>query len=246
MAISTLLQGFVGRALPTVQSQDGANALANIRLDQRGNTYANLRIPTKHVLCDEGTYFTANNAQTGIATGATPTAFSATNPFITIANQASASVPGAPRIYLDYVTLLATAAGTAGASVQVAVYVDNIIRYTSGGTALTPVKTNSAGLASVAQVYAGNITAAAAGGQVRAIVGNRYLKGAIPVAGDTYTMQAGSVDSTTSFGVSTILFSLQNMPPVIVNPGETALVHLWLPSQSAASSYAPELSWWEF
>jgi hypothetical protein len=246
MAISTLLQGFIARALPTVQGQDGAGALANLRVDQRGNTYSNIRVPTKHVLADEGSYFTANNAQTGVATAAAPTSYSATNPFVMIANTASPSVPNSPRIYIDYLTLLATAAGTGGASLQVAIYIDNIQRYTSGGTALTPVKANSAGNASVAQIYAGNITAAAAGLQARTIVGNRYLKGAIPVAGDTYTLQSGSVDAVTTFGVSTILFSLQNIPPVVINPGETALVHLWLPSQAGASSYAPELSWWEF
>lgn len=72
-------------------------------------------IPTKHLLADEGTYFTVNNSQTGLATAAAPVAFSATNPFLLIYNAGSSAT--GPRIYLDAATLVATAAGTAGVNV---------------------------------------------------------------------------------------------------------------------------------
>jgi hypothetical protein len=244
MPIPSQIQLAPSRALPS-PVQEGINQLVNARAGRYGETYASLIVPTKHVLADQGSYFTTNNNQTGIATSATPTSFSSTNPFLTIYNTAQANNPLSPRIYLDYATLLATAAGTAGASVQVAIALDAGNRYTSGGTALTPIKTNSAGPGSVAQIYAGNITAGAASGYVRYPVGNRYMKGAIPVAGDQYTLAFGSVDAPATFAISTILFSTQPVPPVVINPGETALIHIWLPSQSGASSYAPELGWWE-
>lgn len=196
----------------------------------------------------EGTYFTVNNGQTGIATAAAPTAFSATNPFIVIYNTEDPSNPAAETIQLDYIALLDTAAGTAGASVQCAVTIDNNFRYTSGGTELTSQIKNVNGSmnnSSVARVFAGNITSPAASSSVRTIVGNRYMKSAIPVAGDTYVLKFGGASAPHYIGISTITFSLNNVPKIILPAGWSALLHLWLPSQSAASSYAPEIGWIE-
>lgn len=201
--------------------------------------------PDQFAIADIGQYFAANNAQTGIATAAAPTSFSATNPFLAIVNKDSVN---GKNIYLDYVTLLATAAGTAGASLQVAVTLDNTNRYTSGGTDITAniVNTNgNAGTKSIAQVVAGNITASSATGNVRTVVGNRFLKGAIPVAGDEYTLKFGGVDAPAAIQISTISKVAINVPKIVIPPGWTALIHIWLPSQSGASSYAPELGWIE-
>lgn len=210
-----------------------------------GETLVRDITPDMFGIADLGQYFAANNAQTGIATAAAPTAFSATNPFIAVVNKDSAN---GKNIYLDFVTLVATAAGTAGASLQVAVSLDNTNRYTSGGTDITTniVNTNgNSGTKSIAQVVAGNITAAAATGNVRNVVGNRFLKGAIPVAGDEYTIKFGGVDAPATVQISTISKVVINVPKIVIPPGWTALVHIWLPSQSAASSYAPELGWVE-
>jgi hypothetical protein len=85
---------------------------------------------------DEGCYFVTNNAQTGIAM-TTTVAFSATAPFLIIQNTAAA---GGKKIYLDYLDLVTTAAGSAASGltlIQAAVYLDSILRYSSGGTNLT-------------------------------------------------------------------------------------------------------------
>lgn len=201
--------------------------------------------PDMFGIADLGQYFTVNNAQTGIATAAAPTAFSATNPFLAVVNK---DVPGGKNVYLDFLTLIATAAGSAGTALQAAVTLDNIQRYTSGGTDVTANIANTngnSGTKSIAQVVAGNITAAAASGVVRTIAGNRWLKGAIPVVGDEYTIKFGGVDSPSFVGISTIIKTLINVPKIVIPPGWTALVHLWLPSQSGASSYTPELGWVE-
>lgn len=244
MAISTNFQVTASGALPQATTD---TSIINARGTRYGDvTVANIW-PTSHMQAMEGSYFFVNNAQTGIATGATPTAYSATNPFLMLLNNDSPANPAAKRVYVDYVTLLATAAGTAGASVQYAIGIDSATRYTSGGTALTAniVKANSAGPASVCACYAGNLTAAAVTTANRTLIGNRYFKGAIPVAGDTYTISFGSVDQTAAFAISTIITSLQGAGPVVLNPGEALILYLWLPSQSAASSYAPEVGWTE-
>lgn len=192
---------------------------------------------------DAGQYFTANSLRTGIANNATVTAFSATNPWITIFNKEAV---GGKSIFLDYITMSATAAGTAGASLICAVTLDQGNRFTSGGTALTPTNPNfDASLTSIATINAGDLTATAASTQVRNPVGQRYLKGAIPVAGDEYTIKFGGVDAPTFLGISTIIKVSINVPKIKIGPQETGLIYMWLPSQSAASSYLIEAGWVE-
>lgn len=235
----------VDRTLPHAEL-DGTD------IDPRLNRYREQivasSIQTKHVVSDEGSYFTTNNAQTGIATSATPTAFSATNPFLLIYNGAAPSDDFAKRVYMDYMMLLATAAGTAGASVQFAITLDRGNRYTSGGTDLTSAikgVNQATSIGTVTRAYAGNITASTPTANARTLVGNRAMKGAIPVALDQYTIRCGTTDVMDIISISTILFSTNHVQPIIIGPDESLLVHLWLPSQSAASSYAPELAWWE-
>lgn len=98
-----------GRALP-IASTDTSNP--SLRGGRYGEASVLSVVPTKHLLADEGAYFTVNGAQTGLATAAAPTAFSATNPFLIAYNSSTVN-----RAYLDAATLVATAAGTAAASV---------------------------------------------------------------------------------------------------------------------------------
>lgn len=202
---------------------------------------------TKHPLVDEGSYFVGHNNQTGLATAAAPTAFSATNPFAIIYNNGYPSDEVAPRVYLDYLMLLATAIGTGGTNVQFAITKDRGNRYVSGGSDLT-ANINNAGptsTASIAKLYAGNITASAPSATVKTLVGNRWLKGAIPVVGDQYTIRSGSGSMPDSITISTVMANVQNIPPIVIGPDESLLFHLWLAAQSAASSYLPEIGWWE-
>jgi hypothetical protein len=243
MANEIVQRGIVARALAAVGFQGDAqqSGAAGLRFGRYGESYALSLVPSKHLLADEGSYFTVNNGQAGIATAAAPTAFSATNPFLLIYNRDTA--PNGRRIYLDFALLLATAAGTAGTSVQCAVTSDAGNRFVSGGSALTPAIVNGnqdAGATSVAQIFAGNITAAA-----RTISGNRLLKGAIPVAGDQYVLNFGGVDAPHFLASATVTFSVNNLVPLIIGPNQSALIHLWLPAQTAAASFAPELGWWE-
>jgi hypothetical protein len=249
MANEIVQRGIIGRMLQALGAQaDGAQSwAAGVRVGRYGEGYAMSLFPDMGVLADEGTIFTVNNAQTGLATAAAPNSFAATNPFLLIYNRDAQ--PNGKRIYLDTATLVATAAGTAGTNLQCAVAVDTGNRYSSGGTEITSAIVNpnfDATGGSVARVWAGNITATAASSTVRNVVGNRYLKGAIPAIGDTYMLKFGGVDAPLLTGSAGSLYTMvQNVPKVVVGPGESALVLIWLASQTAASSYLPELAWIE-
>jgi hypothetical protein len=249
MANEIVQRGIIGRMLLALGAQaDGAqSSAAGQRYGRYGEGYALSLFPDMGVLADEGTIFTVNNAQTGLATAAAPTSFSATNPFLLIYNRDAQ--PNGKRIYIDTATLVATAAGTAGANLQCAVSVDSGNRYSSGGTEITSAIVNpnfDATSGSVARVWAGNITATAASSSVRNIVGNRYLKGAIPAAGDTYILKFGGVDAPLLTGSAGSLFTMvQNVPKIVVGPNESAMLYIWLASQTAASSYLPEMAWVE-
>jgi hypothetical protein len=207
-------------------------------------------------LADEGAYFVANNAQTGVAM-TTTVAFSATAPFLIIQNTAAA---GGKKIYLDYLDLVTTAAGSAASGltlIQAAVYLDSILRYSSGGTNLTAniVCPNvSLSPTSVAAVYVGAITAAAASA-ARAVCGLRTIRPTVSgtvadVVGDTKHFSFGG--GALAHGGMAITVASPNvipvqMPPIVIGPQQSALIHLFYAAATTpvAASYAPELAWSE-
>jgi hypothetical protein len=248
MSATTQDVGLVARVktFMGIQVDGSSSSPSGYRVSLRNDQYVLNSVPTKALLAQEGSYFTANNAQSGLATAASPNAFSATNPFILLVN--GASTTSNPVVVVpDYIALVATAAGTNGTNIQYAVTKDTTNRYTSGGTLLTPQKMYSGGPGSVVTtLYGGNITAASASANVATPVGQRYLMGAIPVVGDLYMLSFGAVDMTVSQGKQTINMVVQPLPPMVIYPGESLLFHLWLGSQTGASSYAPEIGWWEW
>lgn len=238
------MTGEVDRTRPHAEL-DGTDI--DMRLSRYRELCVNPMSYLKHPLADEGSYFAVTNAQTGLATAAAPTAFSATNPFLLIYNSGRPGDDFAPRYSIDAISLIATAAGTGGTNVQMAITKDFGNRYTSGGTDLTPniVNTGPTSTVPTARIFAGNITATAASSNAKTIIGNRFLKGAIPIAGDMYAMRFGSPSLPDMISISTILYSINNLPPIVLGPDESLLVHLWLTAQSAASSFLPEVSWYE-
>lgn len=188
---------------------------------------------------DEGSYYCATNPTpgTGIATTAAVTTLSDTSPFLLVKNN------GTKTIYLDYLKLIVTAAGTNGTNLNFASKTDvpnSSGRYTSGGSTITPVNANiNSGNLSSAQVYAGAIVAAAASASAR-LLDHIVIRPVIPVLGDTYTITFGQVDpSVGSLQVSgtAIANAVYQTPGVVIGPQQYWLGHLYLASQSAASSY---------
>ena len=163
--------------------------------------------------------------------------------------------------YFDYLKLFVTAAGTAGTSVRLNVVVEALNRYSANGadysakagqaagyTTPNPL-VNSASVMSVIRI-GGTCAATAAGATARTLV-NEVLRPVISVAGDQYIIKFGGVGepgmglNSIAIAGTAIAQATYLVPPVMVPPGHSALVHIWQPAQTAASSYEFELCWWE-
>jgi hypothetical protein len=212
-------------------------------VEMRGTLYGDQHVWLLHAknygLADEGSYFVTRNPTpgTGLATIAALTAIVDTSPFIVIANDAPPE--SNKRLYIDYIRLICTAPGTAGTSLRYDVKVDKGSRYTSGST-LTSLPQNvniDSGDGPVAKIFAGPLVAPAASVASRLLYGGLF-KAAIPAANDVYQLNFGGSDHNSG---ALATFVTYNHGPLIIGPGMCALLHLWLPSQSAASSYEIEI-----
>ena len=257
-------------ANPTYSPQNwAARALSNARKtvdgaisDPTGQRVSDYQEPFttlvgagNHALADEGSYFTICNATpgTGIAAGATVTAFSNTTPYLIIQNNDSAK-----SIYLDYIRLTHSAAYTAATSLHATFAIDTInTRYTSGATMIV----NAAGATgayissprssqtapATVFAFAGPITAAAASSNQRIIVPDAYLRTVIPVVGDSFTFKFGGVEGAIGGqplnGTAPSQF-LVPVAPAIIDPGHALIVCLWAPASTAGGSFEPEIGGW--
>jgi len=261
MATEILIKGIPSRVLPQGQTDFQREGIP-VRLDRYGSLYVQGEILKIHPLADEGSYFLTNNGQIGITT-ALVTAFAALTPTMIIVNNDSPSNPAAKRLYLDYIELLVTVAGvaTAATATFAAVLTDQGNRFSSGGTNLSsnivsPNQDNAL-RSSIGQVYFGGLTATAA--QLpRTIVGQRMVRPAVSatatnVLQDVVRMEFGSTDTLPSIATGStgalqanIFQSSLKLPPVIIGPGQSILVYVWAPTAATtATSYLPEIGWWE-
>lgn len=209
--------------------------------------------PKMHRYAGDGGYFTATNptAGTGVISGVV-TSLADTTPLLLIRNNNGAN--SGVKIYLDWLKLQVTVVGIGHTAPHIAVKKDfgqNVNRYTSGGSTITPqpVGRTKGGVipTSNALIYFGAITAAAAG-DARLIESFR-VKGAIEVLLDTFMFdfgapvvqpQNGLVDNST-----TISHGLFNMPPVEIDPQEWAAIHWWGASLSTGTTFAFTLGYLE-
>src|SRR5712671_5143858 len=113
--------GRVSRGLPQ-PTVDGQPAVQ--RLGRYGSNLVENIIPKMHVLADEGSYFVANNSGTGVATIAAPTSFTDTAPLFTLNNVDTAQNAANKRIYLDWLRITETAAGTGGVDLRFRLVLD--------------------------------------------------------------------------------------------------------------------------
>ncbi len=250
-----LVKGIVSRLIPT-PNPDSANNDVAFRQDTYGGQFTQPLVRKAHALADEGSYYTVNNAQTGIAP-AYNTAFTATAPFLSIYNGNGVGVPG-KIVGVDYAALVAIAAGactTAVGYIAAAVVIDQGDRYSSGGTDLSNNIVNAnlgVGQASGVKVRAGAITASAASAAARTLVGVRNLRPGVSstvinVVGDMHLLNFGGVEGAVgSITVANANIMPQALPPVILAPNQSALIYLWFPVMSApsAATFAPELGFW--
>lgn len=197
---------------------------------------------------NQGSYFTANNGATGIATPAAPTSYSDTAPLFTIQNT---NATNGRSIYLDWIRAYVTAAGTAGVAVFLKLELDRIAP--SGGTLLVPTSSNTNdGTGSGAAIRL-LPTGIAATPSMRLVVGNQWVvptQTAVFTANTEFLIKFGGVDGYASaqFGAAAagLTRTQSQMPPVVISPTWTLQVPFIFTTQSGASSWAFEFGYVEF
>lgn len=224
-----------------------------------GAQYVQSLVPTKQVLCDEGSYFVTTNPtpSTPIAygSGGTQTSFSDTVPFLQVINTGNPGDPAAPVVFVDYLKLLQIG-GTAPASttsVNVVARLDNGFRASTAGTPTTntPVNANMnlATPAPVARVvtYSGAVATIPALSAAGRQVGRALIKGGPTLLLDEYTIAHGMNDSPAGQGyLTTVSAYTSRMPPIGIGPGQSLTYHLFMAAAATNPfSYEFELGHWE-
>lgn len=200
---------------------------------------------------DAGKYFLATNptAGTGLISGAV-TSLADTTPYLVFKN--NNTVASGIKCYLDYLRLHVTVVGVGHTRSEITFKLDSsqtTQRYTSGGTQITPVNVNADSAASSgAQVYAGAITAAAAG-SARLLASIPLKTAAIEVVDSMWTFNFGEAPqgqiSALAINGATILNVHHNLHPVVVGPQEHFLAHVWAGSLGTGITFALQLGWVE-
>jgi hypothetical protein len=228
-------------------SVDGYNART------RGNKYGETVVVGAYdkgvyTLCDEGSYFVAQNGTvgTGITGIAAADAEDALEHFICLTN----SNTDGKRIYLDSLKITTDVGGLSGTDTMYYMSVDNITRYTSGGTAFTPVNTNmDSSETSGATLYVGALVTAAASSSVR-LISHGALRATISVALDEFLFNFGGVAlpamKTAALGADSTnnIQKSIGVAPVILGANQSFLFNLWGASQATAAKYEFELRFW--
>ena len=194
-----------------------------------------------------GSYFTANNLVTGVATAAAPTSFSDTAPFFTIQNN---NQNQGRSIYLDFIRGYVTATGAGGLSVALKLELDHITP--TGGTLLVPVSSNTNDGATSGAAIRLLPTGIAVTGNVRYPVGTQLAVPTQTALMGVYTefyLKFGTDGMPQSTQLGTVAAGITRtttpMPPVTIGPGWTLQVCHLIASQSAASSWSIEFGYVE-
>ena len=236
----------VARALPGIRLTDGSVDTESARGSGYGEPYV---IPFGvRVAADEGGYFIARNATpgTGQAGHAACTTHDTAKPFVMLQNGAEA---GGMRVYLDYLKLVVTAAGTSGTLNFATHTVDKNRTPGSGGVALTVVNVNPQSTRStvLSSVLAGPIVPGESNSADARIVAHQRARTVIPVVGDVLLFNFGgaAIPSGAVMAGTTELERVIHCPPIVLGPGDSYHLVLWRASQSGAASYEVEIGLWE-
>lgn len=197
---------------------------------------------------DDDSYFVATNPTmgTGIAGIAASTSYDAAEHLLFLRNTSPSK-----RLYLDFIDLVVTAAGTNGTTTGFTMVGDKgASRYTSGGSAITPINPNLDGAnpGTDLTLKFGALVTAAASVDVRPL-GDFLVRTVIKVVGDSYRFSFGdsgaqwglagaSLDGTTSAKVTI------PCPGVILGENDMFLLSDWAASQTVGSSYQFRMGGW--
>jgi len=194
-------------------------------------------------LCDEGSYFVATNPTPGTAIAGIAAAdgYDDTEALLYISNTHATK-----HVYLDYLRLNVSAAGTNGTNFAYAIDVATAALYASGGSAITPVDVNreTDNTAPVAMRFGAVVTTT---GTTEKIMAHGRLRTVIKVVGDVYLFTFGGqpvVPATTIMAGTAQASVHRNCPPIMIPPGHGMCFREFAASQSVAAQYQFELGFW--
>jgi hypothetical protein len=207
----------------------------------------------KQALAELGTYFIATNPtpQTGIAVTAAGVAFdeaanSKTNTLL-VKNSETSTVNTSKRIYLDYLRIRnVTAAPTSGTDWYMVGVLDySATRYTSGGSAITPVNVNGdSSLASVATIYFGALVCAIPAS--RRLLFNLLALPRLMIIKDQIHLIFGGIEGgnapVNSAAIMTVSYPV---PPCVIGPNQNFVLHMFGTSNAGTPAFEFELGYWE-
>lgn len=220
----------ISEALSTRRADNATSGAAD-RAGAYGEQYQIPLTNKEFTFADEGSYFLAMTPTpgTGIIGHAAPTTFDEAKPYLVIYNASPTK-----RVYLQYIRFNVTVVGVGHTRVQYTLAVDNGNRRASAGTALTINNVNGASSnAFTGEAWVGAVVGTAATG-ARRVLGNHLIRGTIEVVEDLYTLVFGSPDGVGpgASRVATVEELSRSLPPVIIGPGQSFLLHQWAGSQS--------------
>lgn len=236
--------GVTRRDRPTKQA-DGVQQ--QLRLGGYGDQYQIPMSAGHYGIADEGSYWKATNPTPGTAIAhATTAAFSATAALFCLRNT---DAEGAKRLYLDYVKLITVGTPTTATSAQMAMTIDNTNRFSSGGSAITPVNVNmDSALGTIAALNFGAVVLTAASGSVRLVARHTFKTQATPclAVGDVIIADFGTFQGQHSVQNGATAQALPgSFGPVILGGGDSLNFHLYYPAVTAAPTFEFEIGYWE-
>jgi len=194
-----------------------------------------------------GKYFKATNPAfgTGIAQSIV-TGFLATSPILSIFNSAGS---GGLSIHPDYIKLICTAAGATSTAAHLAIVLDVINRFSSGGSTITAANPNSGSSTTSKAVINFGALVATAASAARQIGRDAIKTQAAPcwVVGDEVFIKFGNFDNTfgPTNGAASNIYPAPT-GPVVIAPGHTLLLYLWnVANATTAPSWEFEMGWAE-
>lgn len=234
--------GAVRRAKPSFSADDLPALLRQTPF--RELIVANV-LPDELMQAEEGSLFSAVNPTPGTGIAQTiQTSFSATNGILTLRNAAASANK---RIYPKLLRLINTVVGASATRSECLISVDNITRYSSGGSAIAalPNRNMDDVSASEAVLHFGALTLAAESGSVRRI-SRAQLRTAIHVQFEEWVLRFGTGEGDGAVLAGTAPSVIKNFPAIVLGQGDSMQVHLWHPSNAVtAPSWEFELSWVE-
>ena len=243
-----LVGGIINRFLSSAAGyNDDRDQDKPLRCRRYGDLAINCAVPTRHDLADEGSYFvtTTPTPGTGLTWVAAQTTYSATAPNFLIQNLEQGAQ--GRTVYLDFLTMVTTAAMTAATGIQYAITMDSGQRAPTTNNMTAFVQRCLQAAATTAPNIAILGQSSASASVIPALTNVGYIAardtwGGINVANDVLGLVFGEnvagLQGLTAVESAQVSRRIIAAPPIIIPPGWAAAIHIWAGSSSA--SFAPE------